>query len=85
MFGSGLGDDAILFLLFVKTTPEALCSPRAVALPFFKKLPKRELMRASLTPNSVRPSVHPSIPGDEQRGMMGYSPLLLSAASSRGK
>lgn len=27
---------------------------------FFKKLPKRELLRASLTPDSVRPSVHPS-------------------------
>lgn len=31
----GLGDDAVLFLLIVKTKPEASCSSRAVALPFF--------------------------------------------------
>ena len=58
---------------------------------FFFKLPKRELLRASMTSNSVCP-VSPSVPGGlggggggEQRGMMGYSPLLLSAASSRRK
>lgn len=32
-----LGDDAVLFLLIVKTKPEALSSSRAVALPFFLK------------------------------------------------
>lgn len=56
----GLGDYVVLLLLFVKTWPEALCSFHSDAVPFFKKLPKRELLRASLTANSVRPSVHPS-------------------------
>lgn len=52
---------------------------------FFLKKTAKARAPASFTDAKQRPSFRPSIPGDEQRGMMGYSPLLLSAASSRGK